>query len=157
MMSRPRIINLVLEAIAENCHKDAVYIEEYIERLEQELESARLAYEQTHRIYRGAEDECDELKTHNNELRQAAIYVIPHLSKGHLREKLESVVDTMPSQCLAEHDAEAIDQFIKEIEDLGFAVDTGYFESAWVIDIDRIKNRANQLRQKAQEISDDTN
>ena len=40
-MSRPRIINLVLEDIDKNCHKDAVYIEEYIVELEQERDQLR--------------------------------------------------------------------------------------------------------------------
>ena len=34
----------------------------YIKELEQELDSAKISYEQMHKIYRGAEDECDQLK-----------------------------------------------------------------------------------------------
>lgn len=35
-MNRPRIIDLVLEDVAENCLKNGVYIEEYIRQLEEE-------------------------------------------------------------------------------------------------------------------------
>ena len=53
-------------------------------------------------------------------------------------------------EALAKHDAEVIEQFIKEIDDLGFVVETGEFSSAWVIDVEEIKGYA-QLRQKAKE------
>ena len=84
-----------------------------------------------------------------NALIEVAEDALETAHNGTDRSEIQYVLNQSPVQCLAEHDAEVIDQFIKEIEDLGFAVDTGYFESAWVIDIDRIKNRANQLRQKA--------
>lgn len=124
-MNRPQIVNLVIDDLDDQ----SLVVKHYINQLEQENE---------------------QLMANNNRLRLAALDAIHFMPGGDAKAELCDAYDETPEQSLNEHYAEVIDQFIKEIEDLGFAVDTGGLDSAWVIDIDRIKDRA-QLRQKVQD------
>ena len=109
------------------------------EQVEQELDSAKISYEQMHKIYRGAEDECDQLKVEVEALK-------PYRDNHHNLMRH-----------MAEHDAQVIEKFLTQeapridpdipipLEDQHCCENTLYQER------ERIHAAANQLLQKAQE------
>ena len=52
---------------------------------------------------------------------------------------------------LAEHDAEVIDQFLKEVEPLGYANECGYGKFDWVVSMDSMKKHMETFYQMSQE------
>ena len=128
---RPRIINLVLEDIAENCHKDAVYIEEYIEQLEQQCDQLKVA-----------------LNIVTNELESWKATEEDPESIRAIQIGKQAICDSK-GLSLAKHDAEVIDETINYMHQHypQLCVD-GVFTGGW---LKALRKRANQLRQKAQE------
>ena len=121
MMSRPRIINLVLEDIDKNCHKDAVYIEEYIVELEKERDQLEVALEiVTNELesWKATEEDPDSIRA--IQIGKQAIRDCKGLS-------------------LAEHDAQVMRDFCN------FAL------KKYRYDLSVFADEFNQLRQKEQE------
>ena len=102
-------------------------LEQHNKKLEQELVSARISYEQMHKIYRGAEDECDHLKE--------KLAVHQRMLAGGILYSIEELV---------EHDADLIGNL--KFPTMFRKMWSSGEVQAW------LKEQANLIRQKAQEV-----